>query len=36
VTAADENQMSDIAEWYVAEKIVPRKPDIAAGVVLLK
>jgi sulfonate transport system substrate-binding protein len=36
VTAADETQMSDIADWYVDEKIVPRKPDIAAGVVRLK
>jgi sulfonate transport system substrate-binding protein len=36
VTAADEAQMSDIADWYIAERIVPRKPDIAAGVVRLK
>ena len=36
VTAADEAQMSDIADWYLAEKIVPRRPDIAAGVVRLK
>jgi sulfonate transport system substrate-binding protein len=36
VTAADETQMSHIADWYVTEKILPRKPDIAAGVVRLK
>jgi sulfonate transport system substrate-binding protein len=36
VTAADETQMADIADWYVAEKIMPRAPDIAAGVVRLK
>ena len=36
VTAADEAQMSDIADWYVNQKIVARKPDIAAGVVRLK
>lgn len=36
VTAADEAQMADIADWYFAQKIVPRKPDIAAGVVQLK
>ena len=35
VTAADETQMSDIAAWYLAEKIVPRRPDVAAGVVRL-
>jgi sulfonate transport system substrate-binding protein len=35
VTAADEAQIADIADWYVAEKLVPRKPDIAAGVVQL-
>jgi sulfonate transport system substrate-binding protein len=36
VTAADETQMSDIADWYLAQKLVPRKPDIAAGVVQLR
>ena len=36
VTPEDETQMSDIADWYFAQKIVPRKPDIAAGVVRLK
>jgi sulfonate transport system substrate-binding protein len=36
VTPADVAQISDIADWYVVEKIVPQKPDIAAGVVKLK
>jgi sulfonate transport system substrate-binding protein len=36
VTAADETQISDIAAWYLSDKLVPRKPDIAAGVVQLR
>ena len=36
VTPADVQQIADIADWYVAEKIVPKKPDVAAGVVTLK
>jgi len=36
VTPADATRIGDIADWYVSEKIVPRKPDIAAGVVELK
>jgi sulfonate transport system substrate-binding protein len=35
VTEADIAQIEQIADWYVASKIVPRRPDIAAGVVRL-
>lgn len=35
VTDADVMQITQIADWYVASKIVPRRPDIAAGVVKL-
>jgi sulfonate transport system substrate-binding protein len=33
VTEADMAQMSQIADWYVANRIVPRRPDMAAGIV---
>jgi sulfonate transport system substrate-binding protein len=33
VTEADQAQMAQIADWYVAKRIVPRRPDIAAGIV---
>lgn len=36
VTAADETQMSDIADWYLTAKLISRKPDISAGVVRLR
>jgi sulfonate transport system substrate-binding protein len=36
VTPADTAQIEDIARWYVASGIVPRLPDVAAGVVTLK
>ena len=36
VTPADVEQIERIADWCFAAKIVPRKPDVAAGVVLLK
>lgn len=36
VTPADAEQIGRIADWYVAAKIVPTKPNIAAGVVELK
>ncbi len=35
VTDADIVQIGNIADWYVRNKIVPSKPDIAAGVVKL-
>jgi sulfonate transport system substrate-binding protein len=35
VTDADVAQIEQIADWYVSSKIVPRRPDIAAGVVKL-
>jgi sulfonate transport system substrate-binding protein len=35
VTDADVTQIAQIADWYVSSKIVPRRPDIAAGVVKL-
>ncbi len=35
-TDADIQQISQIAAWYVESKIVPRLPDIKAGVVELK
>jgi sulfonate transport system substrate-binding protein len=36
VTDADAAQMSRIADWYVASKIIPNKPDVANGIVRLK
>ena len=36
VTKADAAQMSDIAAWCVSQKLVPRMPDIAAGVARLQ
>ena len=36
VTDADIGQIDNIADWYVANKIVPVRPDIAAGVVKLQ
>jgi sulfonate transport system substrate-binding protein len=35
VTDADIEQIAHIADWYVASGIVPRRPDIAAGVIKL-
>jgi sulfonate transport system substrate-binding protein len=35
VTDADVAQIEQIADWYVSSRIVPRRPDIAAGVVKL-
>lgn len=35
VTDADVAQIEQIADWYAASRIVPRRPDIAAGVVRL-
>lgn len=35
VTDADVAQIEEIADWYVASRIVPRRPDITAGVVKL-
>jgi len=35
VTEADEAQIAQIADWYVSSRIIPRRPDIAAGVVRL-
>jgi sulfonate transport system substrate-binding protein len=35
VTEADIAQIEQIADWYVASRIVPRRPDIAAGVIRL-
>lgn len=35
VTAKDIAQIEAIADWYVASKIIPVRPDIAAGVVTL-
>ncbi|PHK93131.1 sulfonate ABC transporter substrate-binding protein [Pseudoroseomonas rhizosphaerae] len=35
-TEADVAQIARIADWYVAHRIVPRRPDIAAGVVRLE
>jgi sulfonate transport system substrate-binding protein len=36
VKAADIAQISEIADWYVAEKIVPVKPVVSTGVIQLK
>jgi sulfonate transport system substrate-binding protein len=36
VTAADVKQMEQIADWYVESKIIPTRPDISKGVVMLK
>ncbi len=35
VTAADAAQIAQIADWYVASRIIPRRPDIEAGVLRL-
>jgi sulfonate transport system substrate-binding protein len=35
VTEADVAQIAQIADWYVSSRIIPRRPDIAAGVVRL-
>ncbi|MBO1073282.1 aliphatic sulfonate ABC transporter substrate-binding protein [Roseomonas marmotae] len=35
VTDADIAQIEQIADWYVSSRIVPRRPDIGAGVVKL-
>jgi sulfonate transport system substrate-binding protein len=35
VTDADIAQISQIADWYVSSKIVPRRPDISAGIIKL-
>ena len=36
VTSADVAQIGRIADWYLAARIIPAKPDIAAGVVKLE
>ncbi len=36
VSSKDVTQISDIADWYVTEGIIPNKPDVAAGVIRLK
>jgi sulfonate transport system substrate-binding protein len=36
VTAQDAAQISDIADWYVTEGIIPTKPDVGAGTIQLK
>ncbi|MDR3517402.1 MAG: ABC transporter substrate-binding protein [Azospirillaceae bacterium] len=35
VTAADQAQIADIADWSLANHIVPTLPDVAAGVITL-
>ncbi len=36
VTPADLAQMNQIADWYVDSRIIPTRPDVAGGVVMLK
>jgi sulfonate transport system substrate-binding protein len=36
VSPADETQIGEIANWTLAEKIIPKKPDVAAGVLQLR
>ncbi len=36
VTPADLKQMDQIATWYVDNRIIPTRPDVARGVVMLK
>ncbi len=36
VTPANGEEISAIADWYVAEGIIPRRPDVANGIVELK
>ena len=36
VTPADLKQMDQIATWYVDSRIIPMRPDVAQGVVMLK
>lgn len=36
VTAADEAQIGQIADWYLASGLIPARPEIAAGVVRLQ
>jgi hypothetical protein len=36
VSAADIDQIARIANWYLASKIISRKPDIAAGTITLQ
>ena len=36
VTPADLHQMDQIADWYADSRIIPTRPDVAQGVVMLK
>jgi sulfonate transport system substrate-binding protein len=36
VTPADLKQMDEIADWYVDSHIIPTRPDVSQGVVMLK